>query len=300
MKVGLVDVDGHNFPNLVLMKLSAWHKHQDDSVHLLRPDDVLLGGDLFGEYDKLYAACVFSESREIARKLIDVGAEVGGTGSGEARVLPPEIENIRPDYSLYGIRNIAYGFLTRGCPRACPFCIVADKEGQTSRKVADLRSFWDGERHIKLLDPNLLAASEHMELVGQLVASGAWVDFTQGLDARLLTAENIDLLNACKVKMLHFAWDNPRDEIVPRMLRMFAEKSMVTDYRKRKVYVLTNYWSTHAEDVRRVYWLRENGYDPYVMIYDKPRAPKETRRLQRWVNNKIIFRSCERFEDYRR
>ena len=300
MRVGLVDVDGHNFPNLVLMKLSAWHKHQGDSVHLLRPDDVLLGGNLFGGYDKLYAACVFSESREIARRLITIGVEVGGTGSGEARVLPPEIENIRPDYSLYGIRNIAYGFLTRGCPRACPFCIVADKEGQTSRKVADLRSFWDGERHIKLLDPNLLAASEHMELVGQLVASGAWVDFTQGLDARLLTAENIDLLNACKVKMLHFAWDNPRDEIVPRMLRMFAEKSTVTDYRKRKVYVLTNYWSTHAEDVRRVYWLRENGYDPYVMIYDKPRAPKETRRLQRWVNNKIIFRSCERFEDYRR
>ena len=106
MRVGLVDVDGHNFPNLVLMKLSAWHKRQGDSVHLLRPDDVLLGGNLFGGYDKLYAACVFSESREIARRLITIGVEVGGTGSGEARVLPPEIENIRPDYSLYGIRNI--------------------------------------------------------------------------------------------------------------------------------------------------------------------------------------------------
>ena len=299
MRVGLVDVDGHNFPNLVLMKLSAWHKRQGDSVHLLHPDDVLLGGNLFGGYDKLYAACVFSESREITRRLITIGVEVGGTGSGEARVLPPEIENIRPDYSLYGIRNIAYGFLTRGCPRACPFCIVADKEGRTSRKVADLRSFWDRERHIKLLDPNLLAAREHMKLLGQLAASGAWVDFTQGLDARLLTEENIALINACKVKMIHFAWDNPRDESVPRMLQMFAEKSTVTDYRKRKVYVLTNYWSTHAEDLRRVYWLRDNGYDPYVMIYDKPHAPKETRQLQRWTNNKIIFRSCKRFEDYR-
>ena len=138
-----------------------------------------------------------------------------------------------------------------------------------------------------------------MELLGQLAESGAWVDFTQGLDARLLTEENIALINACKVKMIHFAWDNPHDEIVPRMLRVFAEKSTVTDYRKRKVYVLTNYWSTHAEDLRRVYWLRDNGYDPYVMIYDKQRAPKETRRLQRWTNNKIIFRSCERFEDYR-
>ena len=77
MRVGLVDVDGHNFPNLVLMKLSAWHKRQGDSVHLLRPDDVLLGGNLFGGYDKLYAACVFSESREIARRLITIGVEVG-------------------------------------------------------------------------------------------------------------------------------------------------------------------------------------------------------------------------------
>lgn len=299
MKVGLVDVDGHNFPNLVLMKLSAWHKHQGDSIHLLRPDDVLLGGDLFGGYDKLYAACVFSESREIARKLIAIGAEVGGTGSGEARVLPPEIENIRPDYSLYGIRNIAYGFLTRGCPRACPFCIVADKEGQTSRKVADLRSFWDGERHIKLLDPNLLAASEHMELLGQLAASRAWMDFTQGLDARLLTEENVAAINEIKVKMIHFAWDNPRDESIPRQLQFFAERTSIWDYRRRRIYLLTNYWSTHAEDLHRVYWLREHGYDPYIMIYDKPNAPRETRRLQRWANNKIIFRSCQRFEDYK-
>ena len=299
MHIGLVDVDGTKFPNLVLMKLSAWHKQQGDSVHLLRPEDVLFGSNLFCGYDKLYAACVFTANAEIARRLENVGAEIGGTGTDKAHTLPHEIEHIYPDYALYGDTKTAYGFLTRGCPRACPFCIVAGKEGRESRKVANLSEFWSGEKTIKLLDPNLLAAWEHMKLLGQLAESGAQVDFTQGLDARLLTAENIDLLNACKVKTLHFAWDNPRDEIVPRMLQMFAEKSTVTDYRKRKVYVLTNYWSTYAEDLRRVYWLRENGYDPYVMIYDKQRAPKETRRLQRWTNNKIIFRSCERFEDYR-
>lgn len=300
MRVGLVDVDGTKFPNLVLMKLSAWHKRRGDSTYLLRPDDVLLGSNLFCDYDALYAACVFTEHSHVARLLEGIGAQVGGTGTGRPQTLPPEIEHVYPDYALYGSTNTAYGFLTRGCPRACPFCIVAGKEGRISRKVADLNEFWSRERYIKLLDPNLLAAKEHMELLGQIAESGAWVDFTQGLDARLLTEENIALINACKVKMIHFAWDNPRDETVPKMLRMFAERSAVMDYRKRKVYVLTNYWSTHAEDVRRVYWLRDNGYDPYVMIYDKQRAPKETRRLQRWVNNKIIFRSCERFEDYRR
>jgi hypothetical protein len=299
MNVGLVDVDGTKFPNLVLMKLSAWYKRQGDSTYLLRPDDVLLGGNLFGEYDKLYAACVFTENREIVRRLEEIGAEIGGTGTDNPRTLPQEIEHLYPDYALYGDTKTAYGFLTRGCPRACLFCIVAGKEGKTSRKVADLSEFWSGERYIKLLDPNLLAAKEHMELLGQLAVSGAWVDFTQGLDARLLTEENIDLLNACKVKMLHFAWDNPRDESIPRQLQFFAERTSIWDYRRRRVYLLTNYWSTHAEDLHRVYWLREHGYDPYVMIYDKPNAPKETRRLQRYVNNKIIFRSCERFEDYK-
>lgn len=299
MRIGLVDVDGTKFPNLVLMKLSAWHKRRGDSVHLLRPDDVLLGGDLFGGYDKLYAACVFTANTETARRLAEIGAEVGGTGTDNTWALSHEIEHVYPDYALYGDTTTAYGFLTRGCPRACPFCIVAGKEGKESRKVADLSEFWSGEKTVKLLDPNLLAAREHMELLGQLAESGAWVDFTQGLDARLLTEKNIAAINEIKVKMIHFAWDNPRDEIVPRMLEMFAEKSEVADYRKRKVYVLTNYWSTHAEDLRRVYWLRDNGYDPYVMIYEKPRAPKETRQLQRYVNNKLIFRSCERFADYR-
>lgn len=299
MRVGLVDVDRTKFPNLVLMKLAAWHKNHGDEVDLLAPNDVLIGGNLFGDYDKIYAACVFTENSEIAQRLAYIGAEIGGTGTNNTCTLPHEIEHIYPDYALYGSTTTAYGFLTRGCPRACPFCIVAGKEGRTSRKVADLSEFWNGERYIKLLDPNLLAAPEHMELLGQLAVSEAWVDFTQGLDARLLTTENINLLNMCKVKMMHFAWDNPRDEHIPQILQMFAERSTVTDYRKRRVYVLTNYWSTHAEDLQRVCWLREHGYDPYVMIYDKPNAPRETRRLQRWANNKIIFRSCERFEDYK-
>lgn len=299
MRVGLVDVDGTKFPNLVLMKLAAWHKNHGDEVALLAPNDVLMGGNLFGDYDKIYAACVFAENYEIAQRLAYIGAEIGGTGTNNTCTLPYEIEHIYPDYALYGSTTTAYGFLTRGCPRACPFCIVAGKEGRTSHKVADLSEFWHGERIIKLLDPNILAAKEHMELLEQLTHSGAWIDFTQGLDARLLTPENMDLLSACKVKMLHFAWDNPKDWSVPRALSAFAKRTSVTDFRKRRVYVLVNYWSTHEEDLARVYWLKDHAYDPYIMVYDKPNAPVTARRLQRWVNNKIIFRSCERFEDYK-
>lgn len=39
---------------------------------------------------------------------------------------------------------------------------------------------------------------------------------------------------------------------------------------------------------------------PYVMLYDKQKIPAGSRykRLQRWVNNRIIFNSCKRFEDF--
>lgn len=298
MNIGLIDVDCTSYPNLVLMKLSAWHKSQGDTVDLLNPDDVLGGDSLFNPHDKLIGACVFSKNMRIVEALRAQGADVAGCGTDDKRVLPDEIEHIYPDYSLYGITDTAYGFLSRGCPRDCPFCIVAGKEGKQSRKVADLSEWWSGQKEIKLCDPNLLACPERDDLLSQLADSKAMVDVNQGFDARLLTKNVIEKMNQIKFSVLHFAWDNPKDTIVQKKLTLFNEFSNVGNYRKKKVYCLTNYWSTFDEDLHRVYWLRDNGYDPYVMIYDKDNAPQKIRRLQRWVNNKIIFRSCERFEDY--
>lgn len=301
MNIGLVDIDSHNFANLVLMKLSAWHKSQGDNVFLLNPFEFLQGVNLFTEYDKVYGACVFTENAKLAKDIEVAGGIVAGSGTGKPDTLPEEVEHIMPDYSLYGIIDTAYGFLTRGCPRNCPFCIVSGKEGKESRKVADLSEWWKGQRYIKLLDPNLLATKEADYLLKQLGDSGAYIDFTQGLDARLLDNNKIELLSKLKIKRVHFAWDNPRDTKTPAALKDFSLKVMgrKSDYVKYKVYVLTNYWSSHEEDLYRVYWLRDNGYDPYVMIYDKANATKETRHLQRWVNNKRIFRTCKKFEDYR-
>ena len=122
------------------------------------------------------------------------------------------------------------------------------------------------------------------------------------MDARLLTDENLQVIKDLKIKRIHFAWDNPKDKVVPEKLLLFKSytKNLKTDYVKHKCYVLTNYWSTLEEDLYRVYWLRDNGFDPYVMIYDKPNAPKEIRRLQGWVNNKRIFRTCNKFDEYSR
>ena len=180
MNVALVDIDSHNFPNLVLMKLSAWYKAQGDDVFLTHPAEFLYGGRTFKQYDRIYGACVFGENSKTAEAIEAAGGYVAGSGTGKPDTLPDEIEHIMPDYSLYDIEDTAYGFLTRGCPRCCPFCIVSTKEGRESRKVANLSEWWAGQKYIKLLDPNLLAAPEADSLLKQLCYSGAYIDFING------------------------------------------------------------------------------------------------------------------------
>ena len=292
MKIGLIDVDSHNWPNLCLMKLSAYHKAQGDSVEWWKPE---------GRYDVVYKSRVFTDTYSKDAFMVENAGKVisGGTGYGLKENLPDDVENSYPDYSLYPqFPDTAYGFLTRGCPRACGFCIVSGKEGRRSRQVADLSEFWDGQREIKLLDPNLLACPEHERLLLQLAESRAYVDFSQGLDIRLITPDNVALLNRVRVKAVHFAWDDPNTDLTG-YFRRFVELTAIKSDRRRRVYVLTNYGITHEQDLYRVETLRSLGYDPYVMVYDRPSAPPITRHLQRWVNNKRVFYTVPRFSDYR-
>lgn len=295
MKIGLIDVDSHHYPNLALMKISAYHKSRGDSVEWWWG---------FGQYDRVYMSKVFDSTYTPdmdeplnAREIIK-----GGTGYGLDNRLPEEIEHCEPDYSLYPelTKDTAYGFLTRGCPNACPFCIVSCKEGRVSRNVADLSEWWSGQKKIVLMDPNLLACREHMELLGQLAASGAPVDINQGLDARLLSQDNIRALNQIRIKEAHFAWD-----LMKNSKQILQGLNLWKRYGKKNrhgkwgtVYVLVNFDTAMDENLYRIYTLDRMGFDPYVMIYDKPKAPREIRELQRWCNNKIIFGACKRFEDY--
>lgn len=297
MQIGLIDVDGHNFPNLALMKISAYHKAKGDHVEWW---------DGFAQYDRVYMSRVFDDTYSEDEPEPCNASEIikGGTGYGLDNKLPDEVEHVMPDYSLYHWmpQDTAYGFLTRGCPRACNFCIVAEKEGRGSKKVADLSEFWDGQKNIKLLDPNLLACGYHIELLEQLVESKAWIDFTQGLDARLLTEQNVDAINRVKLKEIHFAWDYMKEsEPVLRGLELYSKMAMHRPHgRFGTVYCLTNYDTTMDENLYRIYTLRDMGYDPYVMIYDKPNAPREIKMLQRWCNNRRIWKAQPDFKKYDR
>lgn len=270
-----------------------------------------------GHMDRVYVSKVFSFTPDY-EYYIDADEVIKG-GSGYCielvdgkeiyhaerdRQLPPEIEHIYPDYSLYPelTRDTAYGFMSRGCPRGCNFCHVAAKEGRKSYKVADLSEFWNGQKNIVLLDPNTIACPDWKDILQQLIDSGAWVDFSQGVDIRLMTEEKAEMIKRIKIKNIHFAWDRyeDRDKIVPKF-KMFSELTG-WDRRKMTVYVLTNFDTTIEQDLERIYTLKELGYWPYVMIYDKEhtKSTDTVKKLQRWVNMRAIFESTPRFEDYQK
>lgn len=313
MRIGLVDVDGgHRFPNIALMKLSAWHKAKGDTVEWYEP--------MFsGHFDKVYLSKVFSFTPDFYYPIDADVVERGGTGycislingkeifdPSKNKNLPYEVEHIYPDYSIYPdlTKDTAFGFLTRGCPRGCDFCIVEKKEGRCSVKVADLSEFWRGQKKIVLCDPNILACREWKDLLQQCVDSGAEIDFNQGLDIRLVDEEKIEMIKRVRVSRLHFAWDRYEDkDKVLSKLRLFSEKYTGGGGKKLAhkvtVYTIVNFSTTIEQDLERIYTLRDMGFWPYVMIYDKDHCQKVYRRLQRWVNMRSTFATVKRFEDYK-
>ena len=202
MKIALVDVDGHNFPNLALMKLSAWHKAQGDSVEWYEP--------LFSHPDRIYASKIFTFTPDFHNyRAGDPKPLLGGTGYDPAVKLPNEVERMIPDYEMYPDFPAALGFLTRGCIRNCPWCIVPEKEGRL-QEVDDIERVAAGRKEVVLLDNNFLAANpdfvrEQLEKAARLRFK---LDFNQGLDARLVTPENARLLAVCRwIRCIRFSCD---------------------------------------------------------------------------------------------
>lgn len=160
MKIGLIDVDGHNgHPNLALMKLSAHHKAQGDTV------DWWNG---FEHYDRVYMSKVFTFTPDMDH-VIDADEIIrGGTGYKDYGSLPPEIEAQYPDYSIYPNFKAAIGFLTRGCIRKCPWCIVPRKEGQIRPAATWQEIKRPDSREIIFLDNNVLAHEHGLQQIEEM------------------------------------------------------------------------------------------------------------------------------------
>lgn len=309
MKIGLLAADSHNFPNLPLMKISAYYKAAGNRVEWWRADE---------EYDSVFCSVIFSET-EIPKITNAKEVHFGGSGISLEKSLPDAIEHTTPDYSIYPQYDFAVGFLTRGCPRLNhTFCITPKKDGCVSRKVADLSEFWTGQKKISLLDQNLLACKERIDLLNQLAASGAEIDLKGGLDARFVNEEVIAVLRKVKVRNYFFAWDDPKEDLSD-CFELIAT-SGIKNPDRIGVYVLTNYWSTTEQDLYRVYALRKCGLLPFVMIYDKQKFVDEHGKwkkgvedrysyeelrhfkicqyMQRWSASRALMKSCPDFVQY--
>lgn len=189
----LIDVDG-KLPNLALMKLSRYYKEKGKDVVLTRKRAYP------GRVDKIFASCIFNSKTSMAhiralKKYYGSDIKIGGSGVDLNLRLPEKIEEMPADYNLYPeLKDRAIGFITRGCPHKCPFCVVPIKEG-APRKVSSLSSLL-GEKRKKLvlLDDNLLAHEEACEVLGEMASMNLQVNFTQTLDFRHLNKEKATLL----------------------------------------------------------------------------------------------------------
>ena len=288
MRIGLVDVDGHNFPNFALMRLSAWHKAHGDEVEWA---DAMFGGG----YDRIYKSKIFTFSPDDNTPW---NCEIicGGTGYDIKSKLPEEVElSTFMDYSLYPQYEYSIQFYSRGCIRHCPFCLVHDKEGEIH--AVDPVEFNPRGKHIEVLDNNFFANPEWKAAVKHLLRAGQKVN-RHGVDVRIMNEEQAYWLNRLPLyKSVHIAWDLPQIDLTDKLREVIR---YIKPW-KLMCYILVGFNSSMEQDLYRIERCRELGIKPYVMPYrdfnNKTKPSQYAKDLAQYVNKPMIFKSCK-FEDF--
>ena len=258
MRVCLYDLDMTSkrraFPNLALMKLSAYHKARHDEVMELNFP--------IAQPNVAYGSCVFTWNKNKANGLM---AQFGGSGIDILAKLPPEVEHIKPDYDLYPNPDCSMGYTSRGCIRDCPWCKVRIKEGYIQAWASPKEFYNPRFRRMLLLDNNILASPNWRETVIDLANLPVVVDFNQGLDIRCLNDENISYLRRINTTKLRFAFDSMTYE---RSVRSGIEQLFKAGYAKSHLsfYVLVGFPSDDTA-IERMKMLQGYGVDVYPMIY---------------------------------
>jgi radical SAM superfamily enzyme YgiQ (UPF0313 family) len=296
MKIGLIAADGHNFPNLALMKISAFHKRNGDTVEWV---------NYFEKYDKVYISKVFTFTPDIRTHIQADEIERGGTGYDINKKLPVDIDNHQPDYSIYPVsawynEKTAYGFLTRGCIRKCPWCIVPQKEG-TVQPCRDIEEILQGRAAAVLMDNNILAAGEYgIQQLEKIARIGCKVDFNQGLDDRLIVSnpEFPKLLAKIKwLKPLRLACDSQAMIKTVEKAAGLLRGAGLKPHRLFAYVLLTDLQGS----LERINFLKKLDIMPFAQPYrdftPKQVIPDWQRDMARWCNDKAILGTCN-FKDY--
>ena len=283
MKIGLIDVDGHNFPNFALMKIASYHRQRGDEVEWVNG---------FERYNRIYKSKVFTFTPDDLTAYQADEIIQGGTGYDIKSRLPDEIEAHRGlDYSIYPQHPFSIQFYSRGCIRHCPFCLVHDKEGGI-RSVDPVT--WNPKAEwIEVLDNNFFAAPDWRDAIADLRKQRLPVKF-HGVDVRIMDEEQAEALNSVKMKgYVHIAWDLPQLDLTERLQAM---TKYIKPY-KIVCYVLIGFNSTREQDLFRLRTLKRLGIYPFVQAYrdyENKRKPSQYERdLARWANRAWLFKAMD-------
>lgn len=282
-RIGLIDVDGHRFPNFALMRMSAYHKSHGDNVEWAVPAKT---------YDIVAASKIFTFSPDFDYSGINTHKMIkGGTGYEIDSRLPKEIEeSTAMDYSLYPQYQFSIQFFSRGCIRHCPFCLVREKEGYiTPVTPVNLNPLG---KHIEVLDNNFFANPAWHDAIEYLLSAKQKVNL-HGVDVRIMDEEQAYWLNRLPLyKSIHIAWDFPQLDLTEKLREVIR---YIKPY-KLMCYVLVGFNSTIEEDMYRIERLRELKIKPFVMPYrdfGNNHAPTQYEKdLAQYVNKPMIFKSC--------
>lgn len=291
MTIGLIAVDS-KYPNLALMKLSAYHKAMGDFVEWYTP---------FSHYDIVYLSKIFTFTPDYGQVIANADHIVkGGTGYNVSKALPAEIDRLQPDYSLYKkCKDTAYGFLTRGCPNHCKWCVVPQKEGSV-KPYMDIEQIAAGRKKAILMDNNVLASDYGLEQIEKIIKLGIRVDFNQALDARLVTDDIARMLAQVKwIRYIRFGCDTPG-----QIAEVEKAGNLICKYGYKGYIFLYCILLDFKESFARVsHWRGSDIYLPYCQPYrplDKQsyKVPLWQKDLAQWVNRKWFYNACE-FADFK-
>jgi len=234
MKVLLVEPDYYTrYPPLGLMKLSSFHKSRGDDIDFVRglvnncnydPDIIKITSLFTYSWKPVHRAIEFYH-RLYPRAKIEVGGIYASIMPERIRLKFPfafihkglynPAERYMPDYDMlktvkkWSDWNSSILFTSRGCIRNCPFCVVPKLEGKICSADISIKDYiYPGHKKIILWDNNFLASPRWKESTNELKEIGLWVDFNQGLDARLVDDEKARMLADLKIDIYRLAYDS--------------------------------------------------------------------------------------------